>query len=224
MKQLLVIMFILLLAGLILAQWLSSTEQKSNLPWDINTTETGATEVFNLDVGEIDLKTMMHRLHKIAEVNIFEKKDEKAVLEAYFSKSKLGIFDAVLIAELDIKSAELHTFIQALKRGDREATPSGQWKYQLSESMMQKANGLRVWRLVYIPVVKYDDQSLTKQFGEPTETEVLNEQLSYWYYPNKGLIVLYDKDGSEIFYYVAKNEFARLKAALPKDKQAIKRK
>ena len=84
---------------------------------------------------------------------------------------------------------------------------------------MRAANSLRVWRLIYIPVAEYNHLSLQKQFGEPAEKETLDDTLSYWYYPKKGLAILYDTEGSEIFYYVAQDEFARLKTVLPKQKQ-----
>ena len=216
MRRLLVIMFILLLLGIMLAQWLSSHDEKSYFPWDIKQTETGATQVFDLDIGRVSLYEMMQTLHKIAEINIFEDKQGKRVLEAYFSKMKLGFLDAVFIAEMDIQTEQSADFIAQLKRGDRKAMPSGRWKYSLTENSIQVANSYRVWRLIYIPTAEYNTLSLQKQFGIPTEKERLNATLSYWYYPKKGLAILYDTAGSEIFYYVAQDEFARLKAVLPK--------
>ena len=221
MRRLLVIMFILLFFGIMLAQWLSSNDEKTAFPWEIKHSNTGTTQVFNLDIGHSNLYEMMQILHKIPEVNIFEEADENRVLEAYFAKMKLGIFDAILIAELDSKAEQLEDFIAQSNMGDRKAMPSGRWKYTLTENSVKIANRLRVWRLIYIPIAKYTDVSLQKQFGEPAEKETLDDTLSYWYYPKKGLAILYDKKGSEIFYYVAKHEFARLKAALPKQKQEI---
>ena len=222
MRRLLVVMFILLLVGLILAQWLGSNAQKPHLPWDIKPLDSGATQVFDLDIGRLTLKEMMQKLHKIAEVNVFEDKHGDRLLEAYFSKMKLGVLEAVLIAELDIEAKKLAYFIRKSNVNDRAATPSGRWKYVLTETLRQQVNQLRVWRLIYIPVAEYNEVTLNKQFGTPNSKEVLSENLSYWYYPAKGLVILYDTSGSEIFYYVAQDEFERLKTALPKQKQEIR--
>jgi hypothetical protein len=207
--------------GVTLAQWLNSNTQKSVLPWEIKQTASGATEVFGLHVGQLSLKDMMKTLHKIAEINAFEDKNGQKILEAYFAKVKLGVFDAILIAELDIKTEILNNFIQNSNINEREATPSGRWKYVLNEANMQQVNQLRVWRLIYIPVAEYNETTLNKQFGKPNAKQVLDDNLSYWYYPKKGLAILHDKSGSEIFYYVAPNEFTRLKTVLPKQKQEI---
>ena len=222
MKRLLVILFVALVIGVTLAQWLSSTDENVNLPWDIKITPSGATQVFNLDIGQITLKQMMQALHKIAEVNIFEDRQGQHILEAYFAKTKLGYFDAILIAELDAKPQKLSDFVEKLTVGQRAATPSGRWKYVLSESMMQEANAMRVWRLIYIPIAQYETVTLQKQFGEPDSKERLNDELNYWYYPKKGLAILHDTSGREIFYYVAKDEFSRLKMSLPKQRPEIK--
>ena len=53
-------------------------------------------------------------------------------------------------------------------------------------------------------------------FGEPAEKIKVNDTAEYWLYPSKGMILLYDTDGKEIFYYVAKQDFERLKESLPR--------
>ena len=161
----------------------------------------------------------MLSLHKIAEVNVFEDKQGKLSIEAFFSRSKIGMFDATVIADLDAKQLELKSFVSMLKSSDRKGTPSGNWKYELSEDSLQKANDMRVWRLVYMPSANYDEATIQKQFGTPENKEDLGSGLIYWYYPEKSLVILEDKEGREIFYYVASNEYERLLAALPKEKK-----
>jgi len=226
MKRLLLLTVILLLLGLMLAGWLYSKGEQSNgevtLPWKIKLSESGATRVFGMDIGRLTLKEMMLSLHKLAEASVFENREGVLSLEAYFGKTRLGIFDATLIADIDASQVELKNFISLLKVSDREGTPSGNWKYKLAEESVQQANDMRVWRLVYIPSANYDVVTIEKQFGKPDNKEPLGDGLTYWYYPKKGVVVLEDQNGGEVFYYVAPDEFSRLQAALPKEKPEIR--
>ena len=226
MKRLLLLTIILFFLGLLISAWLFYTEDKQqlnkDLPWKIEISETGATKVFGLDVGRLTLEEMMLSLHKIADVSIFEARDGKLSLEAYFGKTRLGIFDAILIADVDADQVKLREFLTQVNPSDKEATPSGNWKYALAESSIKQANKMRVWRLVYIPSANYEAVTIRKQFGEPESTETLPDDLVYWFYPQKGVAILQDPNGREIFYYVAADEFDRLKVALPRKKPEIK--
>lgn len=225
MKRLLLLMVVLLLLGMGLSALLSSSGEddlhQADLPWKIELSESGATRVFGLDVGRITLKEMMLSLHKIAEVNVFKDKQGKLNIEAFFSRSKVGIFDATVIADLEADQLELERFISMLKRSDRKGTPSGSWKYELAEDSVKVANDMRVWRLVYMPAANYDGVTIQKQFGEPASKEDLGDGLIYWYYPKKSVVVLEDQNGREIFYYVAPDEYDALLKALPKEKPEI---
>lgn len=226
MKRLLLLTVILLLLGLMLAGWLYSGDEnrdrQSTLPWKVELSESGATHVFDMDIGRLTLKEMMLSLHKLAEVSVFENREGKLSIEAYFGKTRLGIFDATLIADLDAEQADLKSFISLLNVSDRKGMPSGNWKYELAEDSVQQANNMRVWRLVYMPSANYEAVTIEKQFGKPESKEDLGDGLTYWYYPLKGIVILEDKNGREVFYYVATDEFSRLKAELPKVKPEIK--
>jgi hypothetical protein len=67
---------------------------------------------------------------------------------------------------------------------------------------------------VYLPIADFELKQM-KFFGEPQEKIQVTENAQYWLYPKKGMALLWDKDGKEIFYYVAPKDFARLKKSLP---------
>jgi len=204
--------------GLLLFLVACGTNNEENLnkslPWDVSTTADGATHVLGVDVGTMTFKEMMFKLRYLAEPALFEASDGTLSLEAYFGKKKFGILEARLIAEIDADEAILKTML-AEKVGDRDSTPSNHWKYTLTVKNTKIANDLRVWRLIYLPVSDYEPKQM-KFFGEPEEKLKVNETAEYWLYPSRGMALLYDTAGKEIFYYVGLKDFARLKAALPK--------
>lgn len=193
---------------------------KTNLPWHSVVTKEGYTQFLGVDVGKSTFKEMMFKLKLLAEPALFENAtDGKLTLEAYFGKKKFGILEARLIVEMDADEALLKKMLEE-KVGDRESTPSNYWKYQLTVKNTKIANDLRIWRLIYLPTTNYEMKQM-KFFGKPEEKVKVNETAEYWFYPSKGMVLLYDTAGKEIFYYVAQKDFARLKASLPKKAMMI---
>ena len=188
-------------------------QQVSNrLPWQVTNNADGTTRVLGVDIGKATFKQLMFELQLLAEPALFESPDGKQRLEAYFGKKMFGMRQARLIAELDADEDLLKTMLA--ESVDKKATPSNNWKHSLSVKNTKKANELRVWRLIYLPVTDYELKQM-KFFGEPEEKLKVSETAEYWLYPSKGVALLYDTTGKEIFYYVAPKEYERLKNSLP---------
>jgi len=183
-----------------------------NLPWKTSVTESGATEVFGITVGEVTLKELSIRLQKIADTALFETPKGKLSIESYFGKTTIGLLEGRIIADLDASDEFLKTERQHVK--DRDSTPNNNWKYQLSTEGAAEIVNMNIWRFVYIPVAEYEEKQI-KFFGEPAETIKVTKTAQYRLFPDKGIALLWDTKGGEIFYYVAPKDFARLKASLP---------
>ena len=192
-----------------------------NLPWKITITDSGATRVMGIDVGEVTLKGISIRLKHIADTLMFENSDGKLNLESYFGRMMIGLLEGRIVADLDASDE----FLQREKKasGDREATPNNNWQYKLTIKGQKEIVGMRVWRMVYMPVTQYEEKQI-KFFGKPESTIKVTDTAEYLLFPSKGLALLWDKDGGEIFYYAAPKEFERLKASLPMESVAVPKK
>ncbi|MCF6190325.1 MAG: hypothetical protein L3J51_07595 [Cocleimonas sp.] len=190
----------------------SKTAAATNLPWKVSTTANGATHVLGVDIGETTFKQLMFKLRLLAEPALFETAEGNLFLEASFGKKKFGVLEARLIAEMEADQ----TVFKAMKEDNagRDSTPSNHWKYSLSVKSTKIANDLRVWRLVYLPVADFELKQM-QFFGEPQEKVQVTDNAQYWLYPDKGMALLWDKEGKEIFYYAAPKDFTRLKKSLP---------
>lgn len=183
-----------------------------NLPWKVSITESGATEVFGITVGDMTLKELSIRLKKIADTALFETPKGDLSIEAYFGKTTIGLLEGRLIADVEASDEFLKTELSHSK--DRDSTPNNNWKHQLSTEGAAEIVDMNIWRLVYIPVAEYEEKQI-KFFGEPKETIKVTKTAQYRLFPDKGIALLWDTDGGDIFYYVAPKDFARLKASLP---------
>jgi len=199
--------------------WFLSGDDKENkaiaatdLPWHVSITANGATHVLGVDIGETTFKELMFKLRLLGEPALFETPEGNFFLEASFGKKKFGILEARLIAEMEADQSVLKKMKD--DNMDRKSTPSNHWKYSLSIKSTKVANDLRVWRLVYLPIADFELKQM-KFFGEPQEKIQVTENAQYWLYPEKGMALLWDKEGKEIFYYAAPKDFPRLKKSLP---------
>lgn len=205
--------FFSLLVFLILLTACNPKERDTqNLPWKTSITASGATQVFGISVGEVTLKELSIRLKKISDSALFETPKGVLSLEAYFGKTMIGLLEGRIIVDLEADSAFLKTERQYAR--ERDSTPNNNWKYKLSTEGLAQTVDMVIWRMVYIPTGEYEQKQINF-FGKPKETIKVTETAQYRLYPNKGIAVLWDTEGSEIFYYVAPKDFSRLKASLP---------
>lgn len=187
-----------------------------NLPWKIKILENGHTEVFGISPGNITLRDFAKRFNELADIKLFQKPDNTLFLEAYLGKVRIGRFEARLVAELDASDELLKNI---LEQGiDRKPTPNNLWQYNLSSEQILSALDLRVWRFMYISIADYEEKQIDF-FGKPDEIQKVGETTEYRLFPEKGLVVLWDTDGKETFYYVSPDDFLRLKTALESDKK-----
>jgi hypothetical protein len=199
----------------------SSPQHPEDLPWQVTLSPEGNPQVFHLDVGTATLKDVIERFHSFPEMAVFAHESGKRTLEAYFGTQRLGLFEAKIIAEMQADSPMLDKFQQ--ENTKREGMASGQWKYTLSEGNIKVTDSLRMDKLIYMPVIDYDPDIVMARFGVPDERlPSTQESVEYWFYPAKGLAILMNSDGKEVFYYATKQHFAALKQGLlaaksPKD-------
>ncbi|MEE9327001.1 MAG: hypothetical protein V3U71_06870 [Cocleimonas sp.] len=183
-------------------------------PWDVSTTADGSTSVLDVEIGKTTFKQLMFKLHLLAEPGLFEAPDGTLSLEAYFGKKKFGILEARLVAEMDADEKILKKMLD--EQAGKDSTPSNHWKYKLTVENTKIANDLRVWRLIYLPISNYEPKQMNF-FGKPEETMKINDTAEYRLYPSRGMALLYDTNGKEIFYYAAQKDFERLKNSLPRE-------
>jgi hypothetical protein len=208
--------FLLILVSIfLLLSGCDTNKEKLNQqrPWDVSTTADGSTKVLGVDIGKTTFKELMFKLHLLAEPGLFEAPDGKLTLEAYFGKKKFGILEARLVAEMDADEKTLKKMLD--EQTSKDSTPSNHWKYKLTVENTKIANDIRVWRLIYLPISNYEPKQMNF-FGKPEEVIKINDTAEYRLYPSRGMALLYDTDGKEIFYYAAQKDFERLKDSLPR--------
>lgn len=210
---LLVVIFSLLALALGLFVSPSREDRPSSMPWQIETTPDGGSQVFGITLGRTTLGQAERLLGSPAEVSLFESTTGVREVEAYFDKVGLGGLSAKMVAGFDLTVAELEAMYG---RGQRISTlGSGTHKITLSHDDLQQLQLCPVSSLTYLPAINLSEAQVTHRFGQP-EQRVAEDaaKLVHLLYPKLGLDISISESNKEVLQYVAPRDFSRLSAPL----------
>ncbi len=192
-----------------------SSTPGQDLPWQIAVGPDGTTStVFGLTVGESALRDAVTKLGRRYELGLFEGREGRLSLEAYFRDAVVGGLNVRLV--LAVRLPE--TALAALKThvGEGKPTASGIRRYPVAEADHDLAMQGVVAAITYLPVVKFDAELVRQRFGEPAE-RIAAEGGAHWLYPALGLDLLLGDNGEALLQYAPPVEFdERLRAPLRK--------
>ncbi len=206
------------LLALLLAIALGGCEQREirvdNLPWQISVNEAGHLRVFDVTLEESTLWDAVRTWRSHPRVGIFsnEAGDAPESVEAYFDKVKLGPITAKIVVRLATTPEQLQMLWAG--RYNRKPQPSGTWMFELGDDQLKAAHQLKIGEITYIPAPASDAELITRRFGKPATFRKLEEERSLWLYPEKGLAIILDENGKEIFQYVNPDRFGDLERRL----------
>ncbi|HPY40131.1 MAG TPA: hypothetical protein PLM98_06400 [Thiolinea sp.] len=192
----------------------SDPQAVDNLPWQITQTEQGKNQAFHVELGKTTLRQAIELWHNFPELAVMQSRTNEYSLEAYFGKQRLGLFEAKLVAELVADPATLEKF--GKEHIKREPQASGAWRLTVAEPNVKLANDFPIKYLIYIPVANYEPDIIRARFGNGAEIVKLTETVDAWFYADKGLAMLIDAEGGDMFYYSSLQDFPQLKEKILK--------
>lgn len=180
-------------------------QPRTDLPWQITVDPNGSSRVFDIELGNATLADAMAKFGGLEGLAVFEPKDGEMVLEAYFGNVQFGPLKATVVAGLDADSVELERLRDSSSK--REGSPSGDWKYPLSDAPSAHA-ARRLSVITYLPgTLNLDQEFFRSRFGEPVAWLQENDRAVSWFYPKLGLSVLIDDEAREVLEYQPPGDF-----------------
>jgi len=178
---------------------------RTDLPWQISVNPDGSSRVFDIELGSATLADAMTKFGGLEGLAVFERRDGRMALEAYFGNVQFGALKAKVVAGLKASDQELKEIRS--RAINREGTPSGDWKYPLNDAPeMHLERRLRL--ITYLPGTrKLDAEFFRTRFGEPAAWLQESETAVSWFYPDKGLSVLIDDEAREVLEYQPPRDF-----------------
>jgi hypothetical protein len=209
-------LIVALLLGTAIAACTAKAPDHPFLPWDIKVFPDGTSAVFGVHLGKDSLLEFKRVYDQKADLAIFVDPDKKASLEAYFGTMNVGALTAsvAIVAKTDPK--ELNEWI-ANNHAKPDPTPSGAWKYPMTDEHIRKAQYFPIESITYRPAAKYTTDLIDRHFGKPEEIRNTKGSTQYWLYPKKGLLIAVNSDGKDLFQYISPKDFGILASTIASD-------
>jgi hypothetical protein len=192
----------MVLLGLFLLTPKSKQVPFTDLPWQIQVLPDGTSKVLGIHLGHDTLAAVVAREGDPDGLALFASAQGRRSLEAYFGTIRLGPLEGKLIVTL----AAPETDLAALEKRAINSEPTGEGghKFFLSDADKRAQAGRTVLGLTYIPSwSKMGADFLRVRFGPPTQVERVSATAERWLYPRKGLSLIVDTQGQEVFEYSA---------------------
>ena len=211
---------LLLLAGVGLFVALedrSGVQHFENLPWQIDVRGPGRAEVLGVVLGESTLSDIGSgevRL-PIPEVRLFVEPDGTRSVEAYYSNARIPPFEANLVLLLGLDASGLERIWN--ERTSERPTPSGARRYGVSDAALRELSQVPIVEMSYAPRARWEADLLRERFGEPSAQVRLDEDQTYWLYPDRALAIMVPTGrGRTLMHYVTMDRWNGLLERLEK--------
>lgn len=187
--------------------------QSNGLPWQIKLTDRGTSLVFGLELSRSTLSDAQRILRGTAEVTLFAPPEGNYAIEAYFDKLVLAGLNARLVLTMDLPQSQIHAMYQ---RGIRMSNlGGGTQKVTLHADDLDTVLRAPISSIVYLPGARLDDTLIRKRFGPPAQiNRESHSAATHWLYPDRGLDVAIDANGTAVLQYISPKNFDRVTAPL----------
>jgi len=221
-KSLLVIALIIITAGIINVFFgpepLNKADAAKQLPWKIEITPEGNTRVLDIEIGATTVQQVKELWNVAPQIALFRSPDETFRLESFLGKVKIGPFQARIIFNLQASQELLKEFAENSSSSD--ATPSGSHQLRLNGDDFERAMLLTINEMSYSPAVDTEVAMLSNLFGEAPNNIQIDENSSYWLYPQRGLAILVNTEDKEVFHYFPPRDYEQVLQEIVQLKQA----
>jgi|ACQI01.1.fsa_nt_gi hypothetical protein len=205
MKIRVIVWWVVLLAVVltILLMLIPKPSQKVNsdtLPWKSHFNAENKLVALGLVLTESTPNDAVKLFGYDYEILAFSKKDgSEKVIEVYFPTMNVARIRGVSTLILDVSEDELS---QMYGRGIKTTVnSSGNRQVTLLNEDAVSLMDNKIKYLTFVPKKNLPEQMLRNRFGEPTKIKPAEDELTRWFYPEKGLEIIVNPDGAEILQY-----------------------
>ncbi len=164
------------------------------MPWEVTVLKDGKTKVFGITLGKTRVQDANQILSSFPDNQLLTNNSEPG-LYAVYDNLNMGGFIAKLQLEYDID-------LKTLTELQQDSLPGNQ-KFELSLTNEQEIQllGTTVKSMRYLPYIDYEPELILQHFGQADAQTKVSDTIERWTYRDKGIEVLLDLEGPDIFIY-----------------------
>ncbi|MCB1757068.1 MAG: hypothetical protein KDJ38_16210 [Gammaproteobacteria bacterium] len=176
------------------------------MPWDVKTFDDGSAEIFGVHLGFTTLQEVIDAWGMPDSIGLFAEQDEPQSIEVFFTTAPIGPMKAKVVLTLSLTDQELERMFA--NASGQSGTASGASRYILKDEDQRALLEHRIGNLTYIPAYKgLEAEYFETRLGKPQATHQETETAVSWFYPARGLTLLIDDKGPEVFQYQNPGDF-----------------
>ncbi len=206
------VLFAILAVVLAVYPFLDQSENKATLtglPWQIEIQADGSTQVFGIKIGVSQLYDAVAILGSDMELAIIASNEEAGNLEMYFGHYSAGLLEGKLVLQTNASELDITRWRDNAVKSEYMATGKAK-KYMLSEDDLTQVLNETITGITFIPATNLDEAVILARFGEPDKRIQLEEGVTHFLYPLKGLDIALHEDSKEVLQYVSPAAFQQL--------------
>lgn len=170
-------------------------------PWQIEVLDPHRVRVMDVVLGETTLDQLRQRFGQVEGLALFRNPNGRYSLEAYLGKVHIGPLSGrwivTLLADQDELAALSERSLQRIK------TDNGSIRWTLKPKAKSDQADRIIETLTMIPDYSgMDAEFLRSRFGEPSKVVPVDDKSEQWLYPKKGLRILLNREGKDMFEYM----------------------
>lgn len=170
------------------------------LPWNSYYDEQNQLHALGLVLENSTVQDAIAIFGNDYEVKLFSKKDESGkTAEVYFPTANIGTIRGGIALSVNVPPSELETIYEngvqttVTKLGNRQVTPAAADGEKLLQHTIRHAT--------LVPKKDLTERAIKMRFGEPSRSERQSDGVDHWFYPEKGLEILFNPEGPEGLQY-----------------------
>ena len=176
-------------------------------PWNITLHDDGTLESLGIRLDHTTLQDVIDRHGLPDSIALFADAREASSVEAYFRSVKFGPINISLVTTMRLSAEELDGMLD--RSGGQLGTKTGASKFLLSEADQKALLKKPIGYLTAMPAYSsLEAEYFRERLGDPAASMQVSETAQNWIYPEKGLTLLIDTQGKEVFQYRNPAEFA----------------
>ena len=212
LKLSLLLVFMVSLVVWVLYFLAANEENKTRFPWQVSVNPAGHLQVFGLTLEETTILQAKEILNANPKLALIESTDGSLSLELDLGENTFGLISGRLLAEIDVDEATK----KRLKANNVKAKKleSGSIKMSLAHEDAIKMINLPLVGLSFIPYGDFSAEKIRHFFGQPSKVISETENSLHFLYPEKGIGIMLNRQGKEVFQYISPAKFSRLEQPL----------
>lgn len=173
---------------------------EAQLPWNSHFDEYGRLNALGLILGVSTPDEARALFGADLEVKLFSKKDEsEKTAEVFFPSVDIGTIRGGIALNLALDAERLNAIYDrgvqttVTQVGHRQVTPTSDDILALLHEPISL--------ITLVPRKNLTERAIEMRFGQPERIEKQSDGLDHWFYPKKGLEILFDPNGPEALQY-----------------------